>query len=89
MKELLDFSTETDFGSYGGGLEKFEASKLGMGELPSEYLVGKVANIMGYTSIMTYSMDDDITIVVFINYENEMKSFLAANMAMISLSVVK
>ena len=85
MKELLDFSVETDFGYYGGGLEKFEASKLGMEALPANNLVGKVANIMGYTSIMTYDIDDDISLVVFINYENEMQSFLTAEMAMISL----
>ena len=70
MKELLDFSVETDLGYYGGGLEKYKAAKLGMEALPVENLVGKLANIMGYSSIMTYAIDDSISMVVFINYED-------------------
>lgn len=61
---------ETELGYYGGGLEKYEATKLGMDALPAENLVGKLANIIGYSSIMTYAMDDSISMVVFINYEN-------------------
>ena len=80
MKDLLDFSVDMDAGKYGGGVEKYTEEKLG--ELPANNIVGKVANIMGYTSIMTYAVEERISIVVFINYENEMQSFLAANMAM-------
>ena len=68
MKDLLDFSVEMDAGFYGGGVEKYTADKLG--PLPAEEIVGKVANIMGYTSIMTYAVKERMSVVVFINYEN-------------------
>lgn len=83
MKELLDFSVNAgDVGYYGGGIEKYNAG-------PEDYIVGKVANILGYTSIMTHDMNEDISLVVFINYDNEMGIGLVVNMAMIGLGVVK
>lgn len=69
MAELFDFSVATSYGYFGAGIEKYVGSKIGM-TLPCKDLVGKMANILGYSSIITYDVDDEISIVVFINYEN-------------------
>ena len=88
MKELFDFSVPTDFGYFGGGIEKYVGSKLGM-KFPAKDIVGKTANILGYTSIMAYDVDDEISLVVFINYESDKEPMLAEEMAMISLGDIK
>ena len=44
---------------------------------------------MGYNSIITYDMDENMSIAVFINYENEMQALLSANMALSSMAVIK
>ena len=44
---------------------------------------------MGYTSIMAYASQERLSIVAFVNYENDMQSFLAANLAMQTLATFK
>ena len=90
MAALLDFSVYMDAGLYGAGIEKYIEEKLNYA-LPVREMIGKAANIMGYTSIMAYATDEEVSMIVFINSENEnMVTFSgASSIAANAFSVLK
>ena len=86
MAALLDFSVDMVAGFYGAGIEKYTEK---LCPLPVKELYGKIGNIMGYSSIMTYASEERLSLVAFVNYENEMQSMLIINLIMQTLATFK
>ena len=57
--------------------------------LPVKELYGKIGNIMGYNSIMTYASEERLSMVALVNYENDMQSMLIINLIMQALTTFK
>ena len=86
MAALLDFSVDMVAGFYGAGIEKITEK---LCPLPVKELYGKIGNIMGYNSIMTYASEERLSMVALVNYENDMQSMLIINLIMQALTTFK